>query len=363
MGRTPGITMSIALLAACALVPPAAASGAVHAGIALPRGILLGGVHVDGRIWVQAELRGQMRVVEVDLERGRPTGREVRVGGIAHGHIPREAPWPVFAAGGGVWVSDPAGAAVVRIDPRRARVTARVPVSSSRLDRAGRLGFGRAGLWSVGGSTPPEDIPAVGGIVHTLVRLDPVSGAVVGTAALGPKTGSGGPSTLVVGSDRIWTTPTQGRIHLRETLLPGGPGATLTRLRGGWRTTTYGGDAYTTSRTPCNVVDRRPGTGPSAQVPIVVMAGSRCGDVARSRVVQDLAVRRDGVWVLYRTERAGSTSARVRRAPGLLVRRSPDGRTRRFWTTGRTPMDLIPTPHGMWVLDSGAHRLTRVPLD
>jgi streptogramin lyase len=123
-----------------------------------------------GTAWVAC--KEQFRLVRVDLASGRR--RETRLQG---------SPIAVLAALGAVWTLDTSGV-VSRLDPRTARVTARIPTSSAAPYN---LWAGAGSIWSV------DDRAG------EVVRVDPVRRRVAARIQVGD-----GPADMVFRDARAW---------------------------------------------------------------------------------------------------------------------------------------------------------------
>jgi streptogramin lyase len=120
--------------------------------------------------WVAC--KEQARVVRVALPSGRPRSTALGTQPIA-----------ILAAHGAVWALDTAGT-VSRLDPRSARVTARVRTGASRPYN---LWAGAGSLWTVDDAS------------GEVLRIDPARRAVIARIAVGD-----GPSDLVFAGERAW---------------------------------------------------------------------------------------------------------------------------------------------------------------
>lgn len=160
-----------------------------------PCGIAVG---PDGRIWV-ADLRGQ-RVVAIDPSTGRVTA-EI-------GHLAADL-WDLKVGFGAVWVVDRDHAVLLRIDPAKAAVAARIPIGPM----GGGLAVTTDAIWVADASD------------GTIRRIDPETDAATVTAT--------------VDGGAIWFAD-DGATRLAVGGTPGGPVAILDPSTGAIRTTVTG---------------------------------------------------------------------------------------------------------------------------
>ena len=170
-----------------------------------------------GSLWLAS---GDDVVTRIDLRTGRVAGR---ITGVDTG----ESLGGITTGAGSVWVAGPTqNSPVARIDPRRNRVVARIPLQKFR---ASGIAFGDGGVWvsdvgsdqvwrvdaalnSPSGSTKvglgPLGVAFAAGSVWvansgdgTLSRIDPGTGRVVRTLDIG-----GSPDGIAVADNEIWVT-------------------------------------------------------------------------------------------------------------------------------------------------------------
>lgn len=105
----------------------------------------------------------------------------------------RACDMPSAAASGqdGVWVTDNADQAVAKLDPKRNRVEARIPVG---LD-----------LWGI--AAAPGMVWATDYNSGTVVRIDPVDDTVAARVSVPP-----GPTGIAIGPDGVWVVCTLARV-------------------------------------------------------------------------------------------------------------------------------------------------------
>lgn len=118
-----------------------------------------------------------------------PSGATVWRLDLSTGDVVDRIPVPVTPAalavgGGSVWISGVPGESVTRIDPKTGKVTETMPLGGAR---AGALAFGHGGLWVA-------DITD-----DTLIRYDPDSGDARRTLPLHEQ-----PTALAIGESEIW---------------------------------------------------------------------------------------------------------------------------------------------------------------
>jgi len=93
----------------------------------------------------------------------------------------------VAVGAGSVWVSDPHGSAVSRVDPRTGRVIASISLGSATEGHTAPIAFGEGSVWVALGAE------------RMLFQIDPRSNAVVRTFPVGPA-----PSDTAVGGGSVW---------------------------------------------------------------------------------------------------------------------------------------------------------------
>jgi outer membrane protein assembly factor BamB len=109
-------------------------------------------------------------------------------------------PTQILPAFGAVWIADPVAGELVRVDPERRAVTARVPVGESQELAVQAVG---SELWTVGAR--PDRV----------VRIDPATNRVAGTIALRTPEGRPFPALDVLDNDRaVWAVSAEGALQL-----------------------------------------------------------------------------------------------------------------------------------------------------
>jgi outer membrane protein assembly factor BamB len=109
-------------------------------------------------------------------------------------------PAQILPAFGAVWISDPVAGALVRVDPERRTVTARVPVGTSQQLFVAPVG---RELWAIGAQ--PDQ----------LLRIDPATNRVAGTVALRDPGGRRFHALDVIANDRaVWAVSAEGALQL-----------------------------------------------------------------------------------------------------------------------------------------------------
>jgi YVTN family beta-propeller protein len=170
-----------------------------------------------GSLWLAS---GDGVITRIDLRTGRVAAR---IPGVETG----ESQGGITTGAGSVWVAGPTqGSPVARIDPRRNRVVARIPLQKYR---ASGIAFGEGGVWvsdvgsdqvwrvdaalsSPSGSTKvglgPLGVAYAAGSIWvansgdgTVSRIDPGTGRPVKTIDVG-----GSPDSIAVAGDEIWVT-------------------------------------------------------------------------------------------------------------------------------------------------------------
>lgn len=345
-GRLAGALTAIALIAGSAGAASAASA------ITVP-GHPKAGAYIDGRLWVLVDRGAVRRAVEVDPAAGRATGRAVRIGAAGPGD--GRYPWNVVAppalvvVQGGLWTVDAGSRTAIRIDPVRARATARV-----RL-RGTAIASGAGGLWALDGRRLQPGGGRSAGYAHRVLRLDPRSGRVLSVETVGPGLGSRPFDRLAVGRDRIWLSLVSATGRLGTEVARGGVAAT--RIDG-WRLTAHAGALFTASF-PCTIIVR-PGQGPVSQRSLRTLSPRLCrdGTVSEAQPQDVVAGPARSVWELF----LRGVEPPAGRSTGLVTWRRMDGTGRlRVAVVGRDPVALIPAPGAVWVVDRGSGRLMRVP--
>jgi outer membrane protein assembly factor BamB len=105
----------------------------------------------------------------------------------------------ILPAFGAVWIADPVAGDIVRVDPDRRAVTARVEIGahSIAMNAVGRE------LWAVG------DRP------DRVLRIDPASARITGRIALRTSAGAPFPALQIVANDRaVWAVSAEGALRL-----------------------------------------------------------------------------------------------------------------------------------------------------
>jgi hypothetical protein len=109
-------------------------------------------------------------------------------------------PTQLLPAFGAVWIADATAGEVVRVDPERRAVTARIPVGTAQqlsLQAVGRE------LWAIG-AQPDE-----------LLRIDPATDRIAGTVPLRDPRGRPFPALAVLANDRaVWAVSAEGAVQL-----------------------------------------------------------------------------------------------------------------------------------------------------
>ncbi|MGD9570718.1 MAG: hypothetical protein AB7V62_02380 [Thermoleophilia bacterium] len=328
------VTAVTALLAA-SLAPPALGAVTTARIGAEPRA----GVHAAGKLWVLGDRGGDRVLVEADGRTGRPTGREVLVTtGLLPGPkvlAPRLVRPSLTVAGGYLWTAvpspDQSSNDLVRVDPRTAAVTLRVPLG------ANYVAAGPSGLWVT--AAPELLVDAMGraaGAIRRVVRVDPSTGAVVDELRYGP--GMSAPLEIAVADTGVWLTRGLGdrgplmRLPSDGRALPANA----------WQLFARGGTGLFADRGSCRVTVAPP-TGRLRDVAL-------CTGTSRPR---DVALSGGAIW---RAGTIGGSSPR-----GFVSRRALDGRGPiRAWRVGRDPVDVVPSGAGVWVLNRADRTLTRV---
>jgi hypothetical protein len=109
-------------------------------------------------------------------------------------------PEQLVTAFGSVWIADPVVGDIVRVDPERRSVTARIPVGSAQ----------RITIEPVGG-----ELWAIGEQPSTLLRIDPATNRVADTVALRDPSGRPFQALDVLASDRaVWAVSAEGAVRL-----------------------------------------------------------------------------------------------------------------------------------------------------
>jgi hypothetical protein len=109
-------------------------------------------------------------------------------------------PEQLLPAFGAVWIADPVAGDVVRVDPGRRAVTARIPVGSAQHISMQPVG---SELWAIG-----ED-------PTTLLRIDPATNRVADTVALRDPSGRTFQALDVLANDRaVWAVSAEGALRL-----------------------------------------------------------------------------------------------------------------------------------------------------
>lgn len=161
----------VTLAGANGLVAVNAASGRVMAATSLAGapGAVIGG---DGSVWVADPGGGE--VSRIDPGSGVEVD-QIQVGGD---------PGSIVSGGGEIWVASTVGATVTRIDPTTESVTQTIPLPGAN---PGAIAYGAGGLW-VADSAADE-----------LFEIDPASGSPLRTFSLGLQ-----PSAVVLADGAIW---------------------------------------------------------------------------------------------------------------------------------------------------------------
>jgi DNA-binding SARP family transcriptional activator/streptogramin lyase len=114
-----------------------------------------------------------------------------RIGEVANGFgIPGGG---VAVGAASIWVSDPHGSLVSRVDPRSGSVIASIPLGSASQGHQAPIAFGGGAVWVALAAE------------RTLFQIDPASNAVVRTFRTGPA-----PSDIAVGGRAVWVTDASG---------------------------------------------------------------------------------------------------------------------------------------------------------
>ena len=301
----------------------------------------------DEHLWVLVADTNAPALVEVNPSTAQPTGRRLALpaGTVPHPFGlgsrtvlgPQRVRPSLALAGGDLFL--PAGDEIVQIDPATSREVRRIPFAASYV------ASGPAGLWATGGPDFQRRADGRLEVRWRLARVDPASGTFE-ERLIGPGLDGLAPVELAVTEKDLWVVfPAVERRLVRVDPATGsvsGPGG----VGGAWVTFATADTLYGTSRYGDVLVGRRGDAVSTFDMGLT--------DGTHGVYWRDVAAGpADSLWAV--TYRGPGT-------PGVLVQRPLDGAapTRRY-EVGSDPVDLVPAPRAVWVLDAEAATLTKVP--